>query len=85
MNEYENFDVSGNESDSVVVDVSGNVVVIYRDDTDYSTTRVLSESIQQIQADLSDSDALTNSVFVRYSLSCTLIVCLVILVFNHKR
>lgn len=66
-------------------DVSGNVIIIYPDSSDFGYQEIMAESVQEIRSTLSDSDPLTNSVFVRYSLSCTLIICLVFLVFNHKR
>lgn len=88
--EYELYDdlsdpVSPEESDPVIFDVSGNTYYISVSNPDLLTQDRVTESLQAIQADLADSDSLTNAVFVRYSLSCTLIICLVFLVFNHKR
>lgn len=78
-------DISSNESYSVEFDVSGNTYIINFSYSDLSAQNRITESIQEIQAYLTDSDNLTNSVFIRYSLSCTLLICLVFLVFNHKR
>ena len=66
-------------------DISGNVLIIHPDSTDLMYQETITQSVQQIQTDLSNSDPLTNDVFIRYSLACTLILCLVFLVFNHKR
>lgn len=78
-------DISSNESYPLEFDVSGNTYFITFSNPDVLAQDRVTESIQALQADLHDSDSLTNAVFVRYSLSCTLIICLVFLVFNHKR
>ena len=73
------------ESSSISFDVSGNTYYISVSDPDIFTQTRITESLQEIQSNLNDSDSLTNDVFVRYSLACTLIICLCVLVFNHKR
>ena len=81
----EALDVSGNDIDQVSVDVSGNSIIINYVSPDPSTQREVSETLLQVRQDLLDSDQLTNSVFVRYSLSCTMIIVLAFMLFNHKR
>ena len=73
------------ESSPIEFDVSGNTYIISVSNPDLFTQTRVTESLQEIQNNLNDSDNLTNDVFVRYSLACTLIICLCVLVFNHKR
>lgn len=73
------------ESSSFDFDVSGNTYYISVSNPDILTQTRVTESLQEIQNNLNNSDSLTNDVFVRYSLACTLIICLCVLVFNHKR
>lgn len=66
-------------------DVSGNVLVYIPNGTSLLTQEQFTESISQVRSDLSDSDSLTNSVFTRYSIICTLVICFCLVVFNHRR
>ena len=87
--DYENLesvdDVSGDDLNEVSVDVSGNNIIINYVSPDPTAQEQLSETLLQVRQDLLDSDQLTNSVFVRYSLSCTMIIVLAFMLFNHKR
>lgn len=67
------------------VDVSGNILVYLPDGASLLTQEQFTESISQVRQDLSDSDSLTNSVFTKYSLVCTLLICFCIVVLNNKK
>lgn len=79
------YDISGNVIYQIPNDVSGNNIVLYNVASADPSQGQISETLLQVHQDLLDSDQLTNSVFVRYSLSCTMIIVLAFMLFNHKR
>lgn len=79
------YDISGNVIYQIPNDVSGNNIILYNVAPADPSQGQISETLLQVRQDILDSDQLTNSVFVRYSLSCTMIIVLAFMLFNHKR